>query len=152
MTEGPEARLVDDSPACNFFAMERTWWAERERPNVLLVHYNDLKADLEGEMRRIAAFLGITIPENVWPDLVTAAGFEAMRKNGATLLPRAALSWDKGHERFINKGTNERWREELTHEDAAMYEARAAQELSPALSNWLTRGRLQAGDPRALAD
>jgi aryl sulfotransferase len=152
MTEGPDARLVDDSPASNFFHMERSWWAERKRPNVLLVHYNDMKADLDGEMRRLAAFLDIPISDEVWPGLVDAAGFEFMREHGATLLPRAAMSWDKGHERFINQGVNERWRAALTAEDLACYDARVANELSPSCSAWVAQGRLAAGDPASLPD
>ena len=150
--ETPGARLRDDSPASNFFALERSWWRARQRPNVLLVHYNDMKADLDGEMRRIAAFLDIRVAGAVWPELVSAAGFEFMRANGATLLPRAATSWDKGHERFINEGRNERWRTALTPGDIARYEARAAHELTPPLSRWLEQGRLKAGDPRDAAD
>ncbi|MBV9991603.1 MAG: sulfotransferase domain-containing protein [Alphaproteobacteria bacterium] len=147
MTEGPQARLLDDSPASNFFAMEKSWWAERARENVLLVHYNDMKADLGTEMRRIAAFLGIEVSAPVWPELVEAANFEFMREHGAKLMPRAALSWDNGHERFINKGTNERWREALTADDVARYEARAAREFSPSLARWVAGGRRAAGDP-----
>ena len=41
--------------------------SERHRPNVLLVHYNDLKADLSGEMRRVADFLGISVPPDTGP-------------------------------------------------------------------------------------
>ncbi|HVV63974.1 MAG TPA: hypothetical protein VHC42_00775, partial [Rhizomicrobium sp.] len=71
--------------------------------------------------------------------------------HGATLMPRAALSWDKGHERFINEGRNDRWREALSAEDVAAYEARAAREFSPALKRWLEQGRLIAGEPRNTA-
>jgi aryl sulfotransferase len=152
MTEGPQARLVDDSPASHFFDIERSWWAERARANVLLVHYNDLKADLGGEMRRIASFLGIEVPEDLWNGLIAAADFEFMREHGATLMPRAATSWDKGHERFINKGTNERWRNALTPEDIARYQAREARECPPALARWLSGGRLAAGEPREAED
>lgn len=152
MTEGPQARLLDDSPASNFFDLERSWWRERRRENVLLVHYNDLKADLDGEMRRIASFLGIEISEALWPGLVAAAQFDFMREHGATLMPRAALSWDSGHERFLNKGTNERWREVLTQEDVARYREREGREFSPALARWVVQGRHKAGDPRTAAD
>ncbi len=150
--EAPDVRLRDDAPASNFFALERSWWVERRRPNVLLVHYNDMKADLEGEMRRIAGFLGMDISEDLWPGLVAAAGFEFMRENGATLLPRAVMSWDKGHERFINQGTNERWRGALSPEDITRYCERAQRELSPGLSRWLEEGRLKAGEPEKSAD
>ena len=64
--------------------MENSYWAARHDPNVLMVHYADLKVDREGEMRRIADFLGISIPESVWPSLVAAAGFEEMKsRHGA---------------------------------------------------------------------
>ena len=54
-----EAQLdAPDKPdgrfGAQFFIFEETYWRERNRPNLLLVHYNDLKEDLAGEMRRIA--------------------------------------------------------------------------------------------------
>ena len=64
-------------------------WGRRHRPNIVLVHYDDLAADLEGEMRRLAARLGIAVPEAKWPVIVVrAAGFAAMRAHaGARSLP-----------------------------------------------------------------
>ena len=152
MTEGPEARFADEFPASRYFELERSWWRERARPNLLLVHYNDLKSDLAGEMHRIAAFLDIEIAPPLWPELVEAAGFQFMREHGATLMPRAAMAWDKGHERFLNEGTNGRWREALTPADAARYAARVKRELSPGLARWLEDGRQVAGDPRSSPD
>jgi aryl sulfotransferase len=152
MTDGPEARLANDFPAQRYFDIERSYWAERRRPNLLMVHYADLKTDLEAEMRRIAAFLDIQIPEETWPALVNAAGFQFMREHGATLLPRAAQGWDKGAERFLHEGTTGRWRDVLTPDDVALYEARARRELSPNLARWLEHGSRVTGDPRALPD
>ncbi|MBI3675741.1 MAG: sulfotransferase domain-containing protein [Proteobacteria bacterium] len=152
MTQGEGARLADDMPAARFFEIERSWWKERTRPNLLLVHYNDLKADLASEMQRIAAFLDIAVDEETWPCLVEAASFEAMKRAGATLMPRAVMAWDKGADRFLNKGTNERWRDVLSAEDVARYEARVARELSPGLAGWLERGRIAAGDPHRAQD
>src|SRR5690606_25144138 len=40
-----------------------SFWAVRDRPNVVMMHYAELQADLEGSMRGLAARLGITIPE-----------------------------------------------------------------------------------------
>src|SRR3954468_22784476 len=50
-------------------------WHRRTAANVLLVHYEDLRADLAGEMRRIADRLGITVPAERWDSLVEAATF-----------------------------------------------------------------------------
>jgi aryl sulfotransferase len=111
-----------------------------------------MKADLGGEMRRMADFLGIDIPKDVMPELVQAATFETMKKDGDALVPIAQLAWDKGADRFLNKGTNGRWKDALTKEDVARYEALAARKWSKSTASWVDRGRLAAGDPRDLPD
>jgi len=152
MTQGEGARLADDMPAARYFDIERSFWADRRRPNVLLVHYNDLKADLDAEMRRISAFLDIPIDERLWPKLVDAACFDSMREQGATLMPRGSGTWQDGHVSFFHAGTNARWRDVLTSADVALYEDRLARETSPALARWLAGGRREAGDPRQTED
>jgi aryl sulfotransferase len=143
---------MDGEAELGFFAVERSFWAERRRPNVLLVHYADLKADLDGEMRRIARFLGAEVPEALWPRLVDAARFESMQRDGETLISLAHQLWDQGPKRFLHKGSNGRWRDVFDPADVARYEARAKSELPPALARWLEHGRLGAGDPRAAGD
>lgn len=152
MTEGPWARLADDYPASSYFDIERSWWAARTRSNVLMVHYNDLKSDLGGTMRRIARYLDVSVDEVLWPTLIEAAGFDFMREHGTELMPTAAQAWDKGSETFLNKGTNGRWRDVLTADDVARYEARAERELPPALAAWLAHGGPVAGDPHSSPD
>jgi aryl sulfotransferase len=65
------------------------------------VHYDDLKADLPGEMRRIANFLGIPVPPDLWPGLVAAAGFEAMRRDGDALMGSVVVAFQGGSSRFF---------------------------------------------------
>ena len=60
----------------------QTWWDLRSEPNVLHVHFNDLRIDLEGEMRRIADFLEIVIPEELWPAVVDRCSLGSMREAG----------------------------------------------------------------------
>ena len=135
-----------------FFEFENTYWRERKRENVLLVHYNDLKADLAGEMRRIAEFLTIRVPSDIMPKLVDAATFASMKRDGDALVPMAKMAWDRGADRFINQGTNERWKGVLTADDLARYEALAMRKWSKATRDWVRSGRLIAGDPRDLPD
>ncbi len=137
--------------AARFFETECSYWAERNRPNLLLVHYNDLKADLEGEMRRVSQYLDIAVPEALWPALVTAATFDQMKADGGALMSGAERIFKGGHESFLHKGTNGRWREVLTEADLKLYETRAAAALSPGLRVWLEGGRV-AGDPRYLVN
>lgn len=143
---------TEGTPSPSFFDLEAGYWAERSRPNVLLVHYSDLKADLDGEMRRIAAFLDIGFDQAVWPSLVAAAGFEVMQAAGDELMPQAKRLFVEGSQRFFNKGTNGRWRSVLTDADLALYDAKVHQKLSPNLAAWLEGGRQAVGDPRQLPD
>jgi aryl sulfotransferase len=132
-------------PYCEF---EQTYWARRREPWLLMVHFNDLKADLAGEMRRIAAFLAIETPEPLLAELVEAARFESMKRQGDEMLPHLDRVFDNGAERFLNKGVNGRWMDFLTEADIARYDALVKRRLTPALAAWLERGRLAAGDPR----
>ena len=152
MTEGPEARLADDMPAARYFDIVRSFWRDRHLRNVLLVHYNDLKADLDGEMRRVSAFLGIPVDEAVWASLVAAAGFETMRDSGAALMPRGHLIWEKGPKTFFHAGANARWRGVLSDAEIDQYQARMAREFSPALAAWASCGRLATSDPLRAED
>jgi aryl sulfotransferase len=138
-------------PGASFFHVERSFWAARGEPNVLLVHYNDLKQDRAGEMRRVAEFLGIEVADDLWPSLVEAAGFDAMKREAAALIPMAEHMWDGGAQRFMHKGTNGRWRDVVAEEDLAIYEAKIRAELPPGLADWLENGRLVAGDPEQAA-
>lgn len=62
-------------------------WERRDEPNVLLVHYSDLKADLAGQMCLLADRLGIDVAEDLWDDLVGAATFESMRSKADQFAP-----------------------------------------------------------------
>jgi aryl sulfotransferase len=141
LTEEVDPGYGDSSSATSFFHFARTWWEERHRPNVLLVHYNDLKADLPREMRRIADFLGIAVPPELWPGLVEAAGFEAMRRNGDALMGSVAGYFRGGGHRFFHKGTNGRWRGVFRGADLALYDAKLRAELPPTCARWLACGR-----------
>lgn len=143
----PEYAPFDDFTISEFLEIETSFWEARERPNVLLVHYNDLKADREGEMRRIAQFCGIETPEPLFGEMVEAAGFASMKRNGAQLLGLAEVAFKGGADAFLHKGTNERWRGVLTDQDLADYRAALEARVPAELADWLERGRLAAFDP-----
>ena len=139
----------DGSPSMSFFHFEQSWWEARHRSNVLLVHYNDLKADLSGEMHRVADFLGIFPPPTIWPSLIEAASFEAMRRDGDTLMANVATIFREGSKRFFFKGSNERWRGVVADEDLALYDTKA-EALPLSCRRWIAHGRLEAGEPQSL--
>ena len=136
----------------SFFDFENTYWRERQRSNLVMVHYGDMKADLVGEMRRISEFLQIDTPEALLVELANAAQFENMKAQGAVLLPAIGETFDGGHERFLNKGSNGRWKDILTADDLRRYAAVVQRKFSPALAGWVEHGRLKAGDPAGSPD
>ena len=110
-------------------------WARRHEPNVMLVHYDYLSADLAGQMRRIAGRLGISVPDQAWPALVRAATFEAMRSSADRLIPSAGVL--KSNAAFFRRGTSGAGREVLSDEEIAAYHARVAGLAPPGLLGWL---------------
>jgi len=130
----------DGHPFWPFWENLRAWWQIRELPNVLFIHFNDLKRDMPGEMRRIARFLDIPLDETQWPAILEYCSFDWMKKNAAKSVPLGGAFWDGGAEVFINKGVNGRWRDTLTADESAEYEARAVRELGPECARWLAHG------------
>ncbi len=151
ITQGEVPGHEDGSPSMSFFHLEQTWWDVRIHPNVLLVHYNDLKTDISGEMKRIADFLCISVKAEHWPELVEAAGFEAMRRDGAALMSTGASIFKEGSERFFFKGTNERWRGIISADDLAIYKAKAEAKFSPECARWVAKGSLHAAHGMTMA-
>jgi aryl sulfotransferase len=131
----------DGHPFWPFWENIRTWWQTRELPNVLFVHFNDLKRDMPGEIRRIAGFLDIPIDESRWPAIQEYCSFDWMKNNAGKSVPLGGAFWDGGAEVFINKGVNGRWTDTLTADDVAEYEARAVCEWGPECAHWLAQGR-----------
>jgi methionine-S-sulfoxide reductase len=110
-------------------------WARRGEPNVLLVHYDNLCADLDGQMRWLADRLGITIPERAWPALVQAATFENMAARADQLIPAPGLF--KSNAAFFRRGTSGAGREILSDAELASYHARVAGMAPPDMLAWL---------------
>ena len=121
-----------------------TWWPARDASNIMFVHYGDLLADTEGEMRRIAEFLAIEVKEDLWPALVADVGLDAMREEARGDDDPSSIFFEGGAARFFYRGTNGRWRDALTDDDLAMYDE-AATTLDPTLRAWLEGGRHAIG-------
>ena len=115
-------------------------WERRDEPNVILMHYEDLSADLAGEMRRLAGRLDITVPEDKWPSLVQAATFKQMRANAEQFQPlRSSPDQVKEPAAFFRRGSSGEGRALLTPADVVRYQARAAQVAPEELLAWLHR-------------
>lgn len=131
----------DGYPFWSLWENVRSWWAIRDLPNVLFVHFANLKADMPGEIRRIAEFIGTPIDESQWEKILHHCSFDYMKANATRSVPLGGAFWDGGAEVFINKGINGRWRDLLSADDVARYEARAEAELGKDCAHWLATGK-----------
>ena len=118
----------------------QSWWNFRALPNLRLVHYNDLLQDTEGEIRRMAEFLEIDVPERCWPGIVKAVSFEEMKRQGERYAPGGGQFWKGGAATFLHKGTNGRWRDVLSADEMALYDAACERALTPDCRAWLENG------------
>ena len=116
-----------------------TFWAVRDRPNVVMCHYDELKTDLEGQMRQLAARLGISVPEALWPELADAATFERMRAGADRIAPDTTHAIWQDNQQFFHRGVSGQWRELLHDDDLRHYDERIAELADPELARWLHR-------------
>lgn len=116
----------------------RSWWEHRHEPNVLFLHYQDLLDDLDGQMRRVGAFLGTPVDEAIWPGLVAACTFSRMKGGETPIFPEPIAS-SRGSSPFFHKGSSGQWRGVVTEEDQELHRAAVAP-LPAGLRDWLARG------------
>ncbi len=130
----------DGHPWWPFWENVRSWWAIRNLPNIMFMHFNTLKSDMPGEIRRIAAFLDIRINEDKWDDILDHCSFDYMKANATRSVPLGGAFWDGGARTFIHKGVNGRWSDVLSAEEKQRYEERAHAELGEECARWLESG------------
>lgn len=132
----------DGFPFWPYWENIRGWWQIRHLPNVLLLHYADLKKDPEGQIRTIADFIDNPVSEENWPKVIEHSSFDYMKKHAAETVPGGGIFFTGGAETFLHSGTNKRWQNTLTEEDIQNYEERALRELGQECANWLAKGSL----------
>lgn len=132
----------DGYPLWQFWHNIKSWWDIRHLPNCELLHFSSLKADMPGEIRRIAEFLEIPVDENKWDAILEHCSFDYMQKNAELSVPLGGGIWKGGAKTFIHKGVNGRWRDVLTEEDNANYEQAAIDNLGEDCAHWLSTGEL----------
>jgi aryl sulfotransferase len=149
LTRGAFPWERDGLPYWSHFHHMETFWAWRTAPNIHFLHYADLKADLDGQMRRIAGLLGVEAPEGLWPALVRAATFDEMKGNADRLAPNTGHRLWVSNSRFFNKGENGQWRGVLSEQSLALYARKSREGYDAVMVDWLERGAA-AGEPKTI--
>jgi len=149
LTRGSHDWETDGYPFWSHFRHAQTFWAYRHLPNIHFLHYADLQADLEGQMRRIAGLLGVTVEEAAWPALVKAATFAEMKANADRVAPDTHHGIWVSNRDFFHKGESAQWKGALSEANLRLYEEVKRARYDPQLVDWLERGRA-AVDPKVV--
>ena len=94
-------------------------------------------ADTPREIRHIADFLEIAATDEQIAQTAQQTSLTAMRTRAEESGKGKASHWIDGARTFFYKGTNGRWKDVLTEEELAMYDATASKVLTPNCRAWL---------------
>eukprot|EP00756_Hemistasia_phaeocysticola_P012088 Hpha_TRINITY_DN15172_c0_g1::TRINITY_DN15172_c0_g1_i1::g.127948::m.127948/K01025/SULT1; sulfotransferase len=101
----------------DFYTWYKTWWdAPLGKDQKLWLRYEDLQVDPEGAVRKIAAFLDITVSDQLVAKVVQASSFSSMKQQFTGLEKKADEVGVWAKKEHIRKGETGGWREALTQE------------------------------------
>jgi hypothetical protein len=105
------------SPGFHFYpwaAFLEDYWRIRDRENVLFMTYEEMKKDLTGTVRKVAAFLKIALSEDEVDAVVRQSSFEHMKKIEHKFETGMMVPWAKPRGAMIRRGQNKGSDELLT--------------------------------------
>lgn len=133
----------DGFPFWPYWPHVQSWWNIRTLPNLMLLHFTELRHDLPATARRISAFLEIDVSEDDWPVVLEHCSLGHMRRNAHQIVMGAGLAFEGGAQSFFAGGGQSRWEKELSQADVACYEQAVTTHLSTDCAAWL-HGRCRA--------
>jgi len=121
------------------------YWAQRNRANVLVLLFAEMKRDLEGTVRRVADFLDIRVSDAVIREVCRKSSFGYMKSIDQRFAPYRGAPWRK-RAQMLRKGEQGASAELLSREQQAEIDSVMAAELLR-LGSDLPYDEL-CGDPR----
>ncbi len=103
-----------------------SWWALRERENVFLVTFEDMKADPIGLISRVANFLGVELTPPQMLKVAEKTSFAYMKTNDHKF---AQPAWDSGIVPLVRSGKSGNAKELLSAEQQQQIDEFCVQEL-----------------------
>jgi hypothetical protein len=89
-----ELFLSDQFPLGGSWAVSAAgYWAQRHRPNVLVVSFKSMKRDLRGAVEKVAAFLDIKASDAVIDEVCRLSSFEYMKQNDSKYAMGQLVPW-----------------------------------------------------------
>jgi hypothetical protein len=135
--------LVDESPTATMSLASvvghlAVAWQRRHRSNLLLFHFEELRDDRPGAMRRLADGIGVELSDVRVAELAAAASLDQMRSRANDLAPntKEILADSAG---FFRSGESGEGRAVMNPEQEAVYEQRLAELVTREMREWLHR-------------
>jgi len=97
----------------SWFKFQASWWPHRNDENVLFLTYEGIIKDLEGTVRKLAAFCGIPVDESSMPRIVERCSIGFMKQHWEKFDPRLRRI-SRTPAEFVRKGVAGTGRNELT--------------------------------------
>ncbi len=100
----------------------RSWYEQRDRPNLLVLHYEAMQDNLKSAVRSVAGFLGQDLSDDEIERVAQASTFGSMKED-----PRTSMQmWDEEQRKpgmpFMRKGKTGDWQNHFTPELARAFD------------------------------
>jgi hypothetical protein len=138
----------------SWFEHTAGWFRNKDRLNVLMLTYEELSADLEGAVKRIADFCGITIDPAAMPRILERCSFAFMREHDAKFAGQQFHRNPGAPDTpFIRQGQVGGWRQELDARSVSEFQAacdRRLRGLGKDMLRLLSGRSARQGEPAAV--
>jgi hypothetical protein len=95
--------LSPDTPLGSWAEHLQSYWAVRDRPNVLFLTYEQMRSDLPAAVDKIAAFMGVQLTLEERAAVIAQSSFEHMKKISSRFDPTGA-PWASSRGAMIRRG------------------------------------------------
>ena len=117
-----------------------SYWPYRSLPNVHLYHYSDMKRDLRGAIKSMAAATDTAVTDSQLDAFTEAATFGNMKKKSEQFAPESGSGMWKSESSFFSKGVNQQWKTLLSEDEIKAFDTKFATLLQGAEAEWALNG------------
>lgn len=112
--------LKGEVPGGSYFDHVLGWWVHKDDRNVLFLKYEDLKKDLQGQVKIIAEFLGYQFSDEEVKEIAEKCTFQAMSSNSNTAIHKLAKFVNQGS--HLRKGIVGDWKNHFSDEQLEQFQ------------------------------
>jgi hypothetical protein len=121
--------LSENFPVSGSWAVNTAgYWAQRQRPNVMIVSFKSMKRDLRGTVRKVADFIGISASEDLIDLVCEKSSFDYMKRIDEKFRTWKMIPW-KSEAAMIRTGKQGGSSELLSREQQRQIDAYFMEEL-----------------------